>query len=167
MNSGAVYTFSTEGDFITKIVSFDGADEDYFGFDVAISGDTIVVGAYRDDDNGSSSGSAYIYDSDGTFVAKIVAPDGSSNEYFGESVAVSQDIVAIGAERENEIGSRGGAVYLFSTSGEFIEKKMAPDGESNDIFGCDVAISGDMFAVGAFQDDDDGSSSGSAYLFYF
>ena len=64
-SSGSAYIFKRDGDAWTqqaKIIASDGAVDDYFGYSVAISGDYAVVGAYRDDDAGSDSGSAYIYD---------------------------------------------------------------------------------------------------------
>ena len=63
----------------TVLLATDGADGDHFGESVSISGDTIVVGAYGDDDNGQDSGSAYIYRFDGSdwnFETKLLASDG-------------------------------------------------------------------------------------------
>ena len=56
---------------------------------MAISGERVIVGAHGDDDNGSYSGSAYIYKSDGVFVAKVTAPDGAAMDYFGALVEAS------------------------------------------------------------------------------
>ena len=68
-----------------KITASDGASSDLFGFSVAVGNGRIVVGAYGD---GSFSGSAYIFDLDGTQLAKITASDGAAGDYFGISVAV-------------------------------------------------------------------------------
>ncbi|MBN2822340.1 MAG: FG-GAP repeat protein, partial [Coriobacteriia bacterium] len=53
-------------DVLQKALAPDGATNDYFGYSVAISGDTAVIGAYGDDDNGSNSGSAYVFTRSGT-----------------------------------------------------------------------------------------------------
>ncbi len=61
--SGAAYLFDTAtGQQTVKLLRDDGASYDYFGVTVAISGATVVVGAPADDDNGSNSGSAYLFD---------------------------------------------------------------------------------------------------------
>ena len=63
-DSGSAYVFKLNGDTWTeqaKLLASDGAAGDYFGFSVDIIGDTIVAGAYGDDDNGESSGSVYVY----------------------------------------------------------------------------------------------------------
>jgi hypothetical protein len=73
-----------------KLLASDGAAYDYFGFSVAVSGTTALVGAYFDDDNGSSSGSAYLFDTTtGTQLAKLLPSDGAADDYFGYSVSVS------------------------------------------------------------------------------
>ncbi|MCA9253679.1 MAG: FG-GAP repeat protein, partial [Phycisphaerales bacterium] len=46
---------------IAKLTAADAATDDYFGYSVALSGDTAVIGAYLDDDGGSASGSAYVF----------------------------------------------------------------------------------------------------------
>ena len=71
----------------TKITASDGAASDYFGISVAVGSGRIVVGAHFDDDNGSDSGSAYIFDLDGNQLTKITASDGAANDLFGYSVA--------------------------------------------------------------------------------
>ena len=50
------------GDQLAKLLADDGAEHDHFGYSVAISGATAIVGAYLDDDNGADSGSAYLFD---------------------------------------------------------------------------------------------------------
>ncbi len=159
---------------VAKLTASDGAASDYFGTSVALSGDTALVGAYHDDDNGSSSGSAYIFtrnqggaDNWGE-AAKLTASDGAAYDEFGRSVALSGDAALVGA-----YGDEGfiGSAYLFERNnggadnwGEVV-KLTASDGAAADYFGNSVALSGDTALVGAFGDDDDGSESGSAYLF--
>jgi len=97
-----------------KLTASDGAAGDEFGFSVAISGDTVVVGA--DGDN-SDQGSAYVFVKPGggwattsAFTAKLTASDGAAGDYFGASVAISGDTVVVGADGDN---SDQGSAYVF------------------------------------------------------
>jgi hypothetical protein len=150
-----------------KILAGDGAAGDYFGTSIGISGTTAIVGALLDDDNGTSSGSAYLFDTTtGTQGAKLTASDAAANDYFGGSVGVSGTTAIVGAQYDDDNGSGSGSAYLFdTTTGTQIFKLTAGDGAANDGFGGSVAISGTTAIVGAGGDGDNGSNSGSAYLF--
>ena len=100
-------------EFLAKITAPDGAASDYFGNSVAISDTKIVVGAYLDDDRGSDSGSAYIFKTDGTYVTKITAPDGAAYDYFGNSVAISDTKIVVGARYDDDRGSDSGSAYIY------------------------------------------------------
>ena len=89
---------------LAKLTADDGAASDYFGYSVAISDGIAVVGARADDDKGSDSGSAYVFEmsdsSDATSwtqVAKLTADDGASGDNFGFSVAISDGTIVVGA----------------------------------------------------------------------
>ena len=87
-----------------KLLAEDGAADDHFGYKVAISGDTAVIGAERDGDAGPYSGSAYVYTSDGTAwtqQAKFAALDASAGDYFGSAVAIEGDTIVVGAYQDN------------------------------------------------------------------
>ena len=81
----------------------------------------IVVGAYADRDKGSLSGSAYVFERNGSGdwvqVDKLLASDGTANHYFGISVAISGDRIVVGAEGDNHNGQRSGAAYVFDRNG--------------------------------------------------
>ena len=84
-----------------KLTASDGASNDYFGCSVSIDGDTAVIGASRDDDNGIDSGSAYVYvRSNGVWSEqqKLTASDGAASDEFGYSVSIDGDTAVIGAE---------------------------------------------------------------------
>jgi hypothetical protein len=153
-----------------KLTASDGAAGDLFGISVAISGELALVGARRDDDNGESSGSAYVFERSGSVwsqVAKLTASDGVRAGFFGTSVAISGDLAVVGAF-QNDDGDNSGSAYVFDASAGWSEvaRLTASDGALNDGFGGSVAISGDLALVGAFSDDDGGQlSSGSAYVF--
>ena len=144
-----------------KLAASDGASYDLFGISMAIDGDTVVVGAYLDDDAGSASGSAYVFrtsDGGATYgqVAKLTAADAAAGDYFGGSVAIDGDTVVIGATigaRDNN-GDRG-AVYVFRTTDSGatygqVAKLTASDAATGDSFGHSVAITGDTVVVGTY-----------------
>ena len=157
-----------------KLTASDGVANDYFGYSVSISGDTVVVGAPFDDDNGGYSGSAYVFVkpsggwSNMTQTAKLTASDGAEGDYFGVSVSISGDTVVVGAEGDDDNGGYSGSAYVFvKPSGGWSNmtqtaKLTASDGAALDDFGYSVSISGDTVVVGAEGDD---SQKGSAYVF--
>jgi len=156
---------------LAKLVASDGYSGDEFGHSVAISGNYAIVGAYHDDDDGESSGSAYIFERSGSGwveQAKLTASDGTAGDWFGYSVAISGDYAIVGAFFDDAKGSSSGSAYIFerSSSGWVEQAKLtASDGYQSDYFGRSVAINGDYAIVGAYYDDDNGSCSGSAYIF--
>ncbi|NNE26982.1 MAG: hypothetical protein HKN09_09085 [Saprospiraceae bacterium] len=153
----------------TKITASDGAMEDRFGFEVGISGDRAVVGAYQDDDDGSSSGSAYIYEWDGNswIETKLTASDAEAGDRFGESVSIDGNRVIVGAGYDGDNGFFSGSIYIYEWDGSsWVETKITPsDGAFSDLFGRSVSIDGNRAIVGSEFDDDNGSNSGSAYIF--
>ncbi|RZB32745.1 MAG: hypothetical protein AEth_00423 [Candidatus Argoarchaeum ethanivorans] len=173
-NSGSAYIYKRDGTAWTeeaKINASDDAEGDYFGYSVAISGDYAVVGAYRNDDAGSNSGSAHIYKRDGTTwteEAKINASDGAALDYFGYSVAISGDCAVVGAYGNDDAGSNSGSAHIYKRDGTTWTEEAkinASDGAALDYFGYSVAISGDCAVVGAYGNDDAGSNSGSAHIY--
>ena len=110
------------GDELAKLLADDGAAYDWFGFSVAISGTTAIVGAHWDDnDNGDASGSAYLFDiSDPATpaqIAKLVPSDGEVYDEFGCFVAISNTTVIVGAYRDIDNGIYSGSAYLFDAGG--------------------------------------------------
>jgi len=99
---------------------------------------------------------------------KMTANDGTKDNLFGISVAVSSNYTIVGASGDNDLGNRSGSAYIFErNSGNWTQtaKLLASDGAKDDRFGISVAISGNFAIVGATGDDDLGNKSGSAYIF--
>ncbi|MCH7886446.1 MAG: T9SS type A sorting domain-containing protein [Candidatus Marinimicrobia bacterium] len=172
--SGSAYVFKRTGTSWAqeaKLLAADGAEFDNFGFSVSISGDYAVVGAKSDDDNGLSSGSAYVFKRSGTIwaeEAKLLPAEGAAGDRFGFSVSISGDYAVVGAPFDDDNGTDAGSAYLFKRTGTSWTqeaKLLASDGAVEDSFGSSVSISGDYAVVGARCDDDNGTDSGSAYLF--
>ena len=148
-----------------KLLPNDGANGDEFGYSVAVSGNTVIVGARHDDDNGYNSGSAYLFDATtGAELAKLVSSDGAAYDFFGCSVAISENTLIIGARGDDDTGLTSGSAYIFQAGFESA-KITASDAAANDWFGHSVSIDGNIVIVGAPYNDDSGSNSGSAYLF--
>lgn len=193
-NAGSAYIFhNTAGTWsqVQKIVASDRSVGDYFGSAVSISGDYILIGAYREaEDVGGAntlaySGSAYIFhNTAGTWsqTQKIVANDREFDASFGISVAISGDNAVVGAFKESKNAAGGnslsgaGAAYVFTNNGgtwSQNQKLVASDRSSGDYFGRGVAIFGDKAIVGAYQEhhntqgQDSVASAGSAYVYKF
>jgi hypothetical protein len=170
--SGSVYVFDANDLTAqpTKLTAFDGAPSDYFGLSVAATADKIVVGAYFDDDDGSNSGSVYVYDANDLSATptKLTAFDGAGSDYFGWSVAATADKIVVGAYYDDDNGLiNSGSVYVFDANDLSAQptKLTAYDGAPDDRFGYSVAVMGDKIVVNAYYDDDDGENSGSVYVF--
>src|SRR5262249_27117591 len=149
-----------------KLTAADGAAGGQLGTSVAISGDTVAVGAEGGDIGANrNQGSAYVFvrsfigsGADWTQQKKLTAADGAAGDQLGASVAISGDTVVVGAPL-SDIGANAdqGSAYVFIRS--FIgsgadwtqQKKLtAADGAAGDFFGISVALSGDTLAVGAY-----------------
>ncbi len=169
-NAAYVYRFDGSS-WVEEAVlrSADTMPNDAFGAAVAIEGDVIVVGAFLDDDSGRQSGSAYVFRFDPEAVEwvledKLLASDGEPSEWFGSSVAISGETLAVGAPGSDQ-GLLSGAVYIFRLeAGVWTEvtKFQASDTTEGHLFGGSVAIDGDLLVAGALGVD---LSSGAAYVF--
>ncbi|HEY3391736.1 MAG TPA: FG-GAP repeat protein [Lacipirellulaceae bacterium] len=166
--SGSAYLFNAAGgEQLFKLVPDDGAAGDWFGNSVGISGNTAIVGSYQDDDRGDFSGAAYLFDvATGAQRMKLFPADGASNDQFGQSVAIGENVAIVGAPFDDDRGNSAGSAYLYDVStGSQLAKLFASDAQADDRFGISVAISGNTAIVGAYEDTDLGSDAGSAYLF--
>jgi len=173
-DAGAAYIFTRSGTTWTeqaKIQASDAQATDYFGYSVAISGDTVIVGAWKESPGAAAAGSAYIFTRSGTTwtqQAKILASDLERNDSFGDSVAIDVDTVVVGARYEDTGDTSAGAAYIFTRSGTTWteqSKIQASDAEAQDQFGMTVGIYGDTVVVGAHQEDTGAAAAGSAYIF--
>jgi uncharacterized repeat protein (TIGR01451 family) len=176
--AGAVYVFVRSGTSWTeqqRLTAPDGTFGDGFGNAVALSGDTLVVGAEKaNGPGGADAGAAYVFVRSGavwSLQRKLIAPDGAALDAFGWSVAVSGDTVAVGADFDSvPAGAYAGSAYVFTRTGtewSLPQKLVAPDGAAEAFFGASVALAGeDTLIVGADSQDHDGlTDAGEAYVF--
>ncbi|MCB9973220.1 MAG: FG-GAP repeat protein [Rhodospirillales bacterium] len=143
---------------------------DGFGYSVAVSGTTAVIGVPFDDPGGvSDAGSAYVFDTTtGNLVATLNNPAPTASDYFGVNVAVDGTVAVIGAFEDDPGGVTGaGSAYVFdTTTGNLLATLNNPDPTASDIFGNSVVVDGTTAVVGAFYDDPGGvNGAGSAYVF--
>lgn len=159
---GSIYVFekqqNNEWSQIQRITPSDGAQEDNFGISVGISGEYLVVGSYHEDEDVfnqntlSGAGSCYIYqlneNNEWEEIQKIVSSDRDQTDYFGGSVAISDNNIIVGANAEdhdvygNNFMSEAGAAYIFkadiTTSSLFQEEhnliKTYPQPTQNKLF---------------------------------
>ncbi|MFW6286646.1 MAG: hypothetical protein ACOC29_01770, partial [Candidatus Sumerlaeota bacterium] len=150
-----------------------GKPGEHFGQAVAASEDTVVIGAPRNSDNGTNSGAAYVFtkiEGRWRFLTKFTEPAPDENNYFGSSVAIDDDTMAIGADFSDVSGPFYGAVYVYKrTNGSWyhVDTLTASDGSYAE-FGSSIDISQNKIVVGAPRDNifnSYGTDSGSAYVF--
>ena len=169
--SGSVYVYDAND--LTaqavKLTAFDAADYDVFGQAIAVSDNNLVVGAPSDDDDGTSSGSVYVYNMNDLSAqpTKLTAFDAAASDYFGTAVAVTDNRIFVGMQNDDDNGYNSGSVYVFDANDLSAQptKLTAFDGAASDIFGYSVAANADKIFVSAMFDDDNGSASGSVYVF--
>ncbi len=191
-NSGAAYVFvrsDTSWSQQAYLKASNTGADDRFGSSVAVSGDTVVIGAAGEDSsatgvngnqNDSSaidSGAAYIFARSGATwsqQAYLKASNTRAGDSFGGAVAVSGDTVVIGAagEDSNATGVNGnqndssaidsGAAYIFARSGATWSQQAylkASNTDAQDRFGIPVAVSGDTVVVGANGESSDATGA--------
>jgi FG-GAP repeat len=159
-----------------ELYASDGVRQGRFGYAVAVSGGTIVVGApFNTVGSTQYQGAAYVFSqrsggwTNATQTAELTASDGAANDQFGSSVAVSGDTIVVGASNHN---SGRGAVYVFSqpsggwTNATETVELTASDGAANNLFGRSVGVSGATIVVGApFHAVGSNGQQGAVYVF--
>jgi hypothetical protein len=174
---GAAYVFRWDGAGWSEeavLLAADPGANDQFGFAVAISGETIIVGSPNDDGPaGVDQGSVYIFTRSGsawTQKTKLIPNDAAAADWFGLSVAIDGDTAIVGAPFDDgAAGANQGSAYIFTGAGAAWsqqQKLLASDAAVSDSFGSAVAISGDTALVGASLDNGPaGADQGGAYVF--
>jgi hypothetical protein len=183
-NQGSAYVFEYDGTAWTQVARLtpsDAAAGDWFGVAVAISGDTIVIGArFHDGPAGADQGAAYLFVrpaggwTDSTESCRLAAPDAAAGDQFGNSVSISGDTVVVGAYSADNAapGSNQGAAYVFTrpTGGWPVflaqaAKLVAAGAGGGDSFGIYTAVSADTVVVGAHLRQETFAQQGAAYVF--
>jgi cysteine-rich repeat protein len=209
-DSGAVYVFRRTGTVWQQeeyLKASNTGTDDRFGASLALEGDTLVVGAPLEssaaqgvggnqaDDTAPGSGAVYVFRRTGTDWQQeeyLKASNTDAGDFFGGSVALSGDVLAVGApleasasqgvdgNQDDNTAADSGAVYVFRRTGTDWQQEeylKASNTDAGDFFGASVALSGDTLAVGAHgeasasqgvggnQADDTAPGSGAVYVF--
>ena len=155
---GAVYVYVRDGhtwSLQQKLFASDRANFDQFGIAVDVVGDTIVVGAHGDNDEGFQTGAVYVFRRNGTTWTeeqKLKASDAAPDSAFGSSVALSEQTIAIGAPSESSGALSSGAVYVFVNDGTSWQQQgniKANSAMNNQQLGSTVSVSGDTIVAAA------------------
>lgn len=163
--SGAVYRFVRDGGAFAEaqtIVPDDAELSNYFGCELDVHGDTLVVGAYGNNEKADNAGAAYVFVRDGSQFRqsqKLLASDGATGDALGMDLALDGDTLLAGAPNH-----AGGAVYAFErTAGPFVEtQKLTGSGTvTGSAFGLGIDLQGDTALIGALWL----GPSGSAFVF--
>ncbi len=149
------------------------AANDQFGFSVAISGTKIVAGANGDDSGATDAGSAYVYELTSATptvpVTTLNSPGPGPDDHFGGAIAVSGNLVVVGAGGDKAGADNVGSAYVFDLTSVSPEAPVLslhnPYPAANDFFGSSVAISGTRIVVGASTDDTGATDAGSVYVY--
>jgi hypothetical protein len=176
LNSGSAFVYEHNDEswiFQARIRPSDIRRSDNFGGLVSISGDYVITASDFSGRWGMPYGPVYIFKRDGmawTEQAKLTTLSLPGGDLFGNSIAISEDCAIVGAPRGDGNKEGSGLVHLYNREGTNWTRQTeltALDGDSFDLFGDSVAISGDYIIVGATNDHDDymGDEAGSAYVF--
>jgi len=172
--SGSAYVYYFDGyDWIfhSKLVPEDGAAFDRFGYCVDIYNNVIAIGSVYDDDMGEDSGSVYIYrleNDQWNLESKLLSDTQEEGDFFGATLSLNSNIIAVGAVYDDVMGSNSGSVSLFSYDNNTwseTEKIVAFDGMEYDFFGNAIDLNNDRLIIGSFHDNNSYQNSGSVYVY--
>lgn len=179
LTSGSAYLFERDGEGewnqVIKLVGDDTAAGDLFGSTVAISGNTLMVGAPEHDHGGSNTGSVYVfelYEGEWIQVAELRDLDPEPGARFGDALALDGSTAVIGAY-DTDVGEEqnAGGAYIYERNPDGLPgwlqtaELVASDAASGDNLGFSVAIRGSTVLVGAPGDDSAMHQGGAAYFF--
>jgi hypothetical protein len=174
--SGAAYVFERTGSAwnqTQKLSGNDTAQGDGFGYAVSLSENVAVVGAINADAVGSNSGAAYVFERNGSAwlqTAKLLPHDAAAQDYIGAAVGVSGPVCMVSAPFNNAAGTHYGGVYAFEkVAGVWTEtQKILPIDDMPQLdFPSSIAIEGTTAVIGTGASQDNGTLSGSAYVFQY
>jgi len=174
---GSVYVFRESARVLSqeqKIGADDGVAGDGFGSSLDVHGDVLVVGSSGHDAAGLDAGTAYVYRYNGSSWSqetKLQAPDAAPGDLFGISVGLYDNLIAVGASREDSSGTDSGSVYTFRHDGAtwvFEQKLVAEDGFDYDFLGRAVDVADSLIIAGAWGENLPGLLNvGSAYIWRY
>ena len=171
-NAGAAYVYDATNLSATptKLTPSGIGERDEFGGAVAATPNQLIIGAYGDDDRGSSAGAVYVYDASNLSATPTkLTPTGigASDQFGRHNIAANSNHIVIGAIGDDDLGPNTGAVYVFdATNLSATPTKLTPSGlGTDDEFGYAMAVTSNHIVVGTTNDDDQGSYAGAVYVY--
>jgi len=170
-HSGSVFIFEFDGQSWVnthKLAPSNSLSADYFGNQIAVSRNRVVIGT----PSVFNKGAVYIYEYDGSTwneTARIEASDAYDSDYFGISVGTFGNSILVGADTD-DIGESSGSVYFFEYDGlkwNEVEKIIPTGTLSFDFFGRSMKVDNAKALIGSYGEDDSGDDSGSAFIYDF
>jgi hypothetical protein len=169
-DAGSAHIYDLNGNYVGTITHPSAADNDRFGYSVAVGSGRIVVGTLFDDIGALSDvGSAHIYDLNGTFITSLTHPSVPViDDKFGRSVAVGSGRIVVGAP-DDDIGiglTDAGSAHIYDLNGGYVGIITHPSAAAFDRFGYSVAVGSGRIVVGAYLDNIGTlSDAGSAHIY--
>ena len=154
-----------------KLVADPAFAEDTLGGNVALKNNVAMLGVMRRDDKGKDSGAVVSFERESNAWKQnqiFTAPDAKPGDAFGQSIALTENFLVIGAPRSDALGNDAGAAYIYKRENDswcYQTKITASDGAAGDLFGISVAIDGNTILVGADLDDEKAENAGAVYVY--
>ncbi|MBQ4848358.1 FG-GAP repeat protein [Pseudoalteromonas sp. MMG005] len=175
-DAGAAYVYSLNAggwQQQAKLVAKPAYANDTFGGNVALKNDIAMLGVIKRDDKGEDAGAVFAFEKEVNSWSQkqiLTANDGKSGDAFGQSIALTERFLVIGAPHSDAPEHDSGAVYVYirdKGAWRFHTKLTAKDGADGDLFGISVAIDGDTILVGADLHDEKAEQAGAVYAYVF
>ncbi|MCF6441817.1 FG-GAP repeat protein [Pseudoalteromonas luteoviolacea] len=175
-NAGAAYVYAlgSNGWYQqAKLVAEPAFSEDTLGGNVALKNNMAMLGVSRRDSRGKDSGAVVVFEKQGnTWTQKqiLTAIDGKAGDVFGQSIALTERFLVIGAPHSDAPHKDSGSAYVYTRENgawQYQTKLTAKDGAADDLFGISVAIDGNTILVGADLHDEIAQEAGAVYAYEF
>lgn len=175
-DSGAAYVYSLDAagwQQQEKLVAEPAYAGDTLGGNVALKNHIAMLGAIRRDDKGEDAGAVFAFEREANSWSQkqiLTAKDAKAGDAFGQSIALTERFVVIGAPHSDAPDKDSGSAYVYvreSDRWRFHTKLTATDGAEGDLFGISVAIDGNTILVGADLNDERAEKAGAVYVYEF
>ncbi|MDK1286780.1 hypothetical protein [Pseudoalteromonas umbrosa] len=175
-NAGAAYVYAlgSNGWYQqAKLIAEPAFSEDTLGGNVALKNNMAILGVSRRDSRGKDSGAVVVFEKQAeawTQKQILTAIDGKAGDVFGQSIALTERFLVIGAPHSDAPHKDSGSAYVYTRENgawQYQAKLTAKDGAEDDLFGISVAIDGNTILVGADLHDEIAQEAGAVYAYEF
>jgi hypothetical protein len=165
--AGEAHVFDSHGSLLHTLQSPQPETSGYFGFEVAIGKDIIIVGAVGTVEGIHYAGSVHLYDLEGVYLTTLTSPSMKPKGNFGLTLAANEEFILVGEPgNKNEPPFVIGSVHVFDYDWNHVVTLQAPESKERAIFGASIAISGDVVVIGEDWADVEGvERAGRAHIY--